>query len=91
LQRKGLIETAAGGTLFLDEIGELPPPFQMKLLRFLQDKRIQRVGGRQEIEINARIIAATNSDLKKAIVNGNISRRFVLSAGRRGARFASAS
>jgi two-component system NtrC family response regulator len=70
LQRKGLIESAAGGTLFLDEIGELPPPVQVKLLRFLQDKRIQRVGSRQEIEINARIMAATNADLKKAIVNG---------------------
>ena len=70
LQRKGLIENAAGGTLFLDEIGELPLPVQVKLLRFVQEKRFQRVGGRQEIEINARIIAATNADLKKAIGNG---------------------
>jgi two-component system NtrC family response regulator len=65
LQRKGLIESAAGGTLFLDEIGELSLSVQVKLLRFLQEKRIQRVGGRQEIEINARIIAATNCDLKR--------------------------
>jgi two-component system, NtrC family, response regulator len=70
LQRKGLIESAAGGTLFLDEIGELPPPVQVKLLRFLQEHRFQRVGGRQEIEIDARIIAATNADLKKGIANG---------------------
>jgi two-component system, NtrC family, response regulator len=70
LQRKGLIESAAGGTLFLDEIGELPPPVQVKLLRFLQEHRFQRVGGRQEIEIDARIIAATNADLKRGIANG---------------------
>jgi two-component system, NtrC family, response regulator len=70
LQRKGLIETAAGGTLFLDEIGELPLPVQVKLLRFLQEHRFQRVGGRQEIEIDSRIIAATNADLKERIANG---------------------
>lgn len=46
MQRKGLIENAAGGTLFLDEIGELRPPIQVKLLRFLQEQRFQRVGGR---------------------------------------------
>jgi two-component system, NtrC family, response regulator len=70
LQRKGLIESAAGGTLFLDEIGELPPPVQVKLLRFLQEHRFQRVGGRQEIEVDARIVAATNADLKKGIASG---------------------
>jgi two-component system NtrC family response regulator len=51
--------------LFLDEIGELVPPLQVKLLRFLQDRRIERVGGTQPIEVNVRIIAATNRDLKK--------------------------
>jgi two-component system, NtrC family, response regulator len=66
-QRKGLMESAAGGTLFLDEIGELPPPIQVKLLRFLQEQRFQRVGGRQEIQIDTRIVAATNVDLKKAV------------------------
>jgi two-component system, NtrC family, response regulator len=71
MQRKGLIETAAGGSLFLDEVGELPPPVQVKLLRFLQEHRFQRVGGRQELEITARIIAATNADLKASITNGN--------------------
>jgi two-component system NtrC family response regulator len=70
LQRKGLIESAAGGTLFLDEIGELPPSVQVKLLRFLQEHRFQRVGGRQEIDIDARIIAATNADLKKGMASG---------------------
>src|SRR4030042_1413034 len=66
-QRIGMIEKANRGTLFLDEIGELPVHLQVKLLRFLQDKKIQRVGGREEIEIDARIIAATNTDLQKAI------------------------
>ncbi|MEW6215356.1 MAG: PEP-CTERM-box response regulator transcription factor [Nitrospirota bacterium] len=65
-RRIGMIEKANGGTLFLDEIGELPLQLQVKLLRFLQDKKIQRVGGREEIEIDARIIAATNTDLQKA-------------------------
>ncbi len=69
-QRIGLIETAAGGTLFLDEIGDLPPPVQVKLLRFLQEKRIQRVGGRKEIEVDARVLAATHVDLTKAIAEG---------------------
>jgi len=68
-QRKGLVETAQGGTLFLDEIGELPSLIQVKLLRFLQDRRFQRVGGRQEIQSDARVIAATNADLKAAIKN----------------------
>jgi two-component system NtrC family response regulator len=70
IQRKGLLETASGGTLFLDEIGELPPAIQVKLLRFLQEQRLQRVGGRQEIQVNTRIVAATNSDLKQLIENG---------------------
>jgi two-component system NtrC family response regulator len=70
IQRKGRIEAAAGGSLFLDEIGELPTALQVKILRFLQDQRIERVGGRGEIEIDARIIAATNSDLKLAMNEG---------------------
>ncbi len=70
IQRKGLVETAAGGTLFLDEIGELPPSIQVKLLRFLQEQRFQRVGGRQEILSDARVIAATNADLKESITQG---------------------
>jgi two-component system NtrC family response regulator len=70
VQRKGRIETAAGGTLFLDEIGELPLPLQVKLLRFLQEQRMTRVGGREEIEIDVRVIAATNTDLKNATSQG---------------------
>jgi two-component system NtrC family response regulator len=70
-QVKGRIETASGGTLFLDEIGEIPLPIQVKLLRFLQEKRIERVGGRQEIQIDARVIAATNADLKKGMASGS--------------------
>jgi two-component system NtrC family response regulator len=70
MQRKGLMENAGGGTLFLDEIGELPPQIQVKLLRFLQEQRFQRVGGRQEIQIDTRIVAATNVDLKEAVTKG---------------------
>ena len=69
-QVKGRIETAAGGTLFLDEIGEIPLPVQVKLLRFLQQKTIERVGGRQEIQVDARVVAATNADLKKNMATG---------------------
>ena len=70
VQRKGLLETACGGTLFLDEIGELPPTIQVKLLRFLQEQRLQRVGGRQEIQVDTRLVAATNANLKELIKNG---------------------
>jgi two-component system NtrC family response regulator len=70
IQRKGLMESASGGTLFLDEIGELPPTIQVKLLRFLQEQRLQRVGGRQEIQIDTRLVAATNADLKQMIEAG---------------------
>ena len=69
-QRKGRIESATEGTLFLDEIGEIPLPIQVKLLRFLQEQTIERVGGRQEIRINTRVVAATNVDLKKAMSAG---------------------
>jgi two-component system NtrC family response regulator len=69
-QRRGHIETAAGGTLFLDEIGELPAPIQVKLLRFLQERRFQRVGGRQEIASDARVIAATNRNLQEFTASG---------------------
>jgi two-component system, NtrC family, response regulator len=69
-QRKGRIESATGGTLFLDEVGDIPLQLQVKLLRFLQEQRIERVGGRQEIQVNTRVIAATNVELKKAINTG---------------------
>jgi two-component system NtrC family response regulator len=70
MQRKGRIEMASGGTLFLDEIGELPLPLQVKLLRFLQEQKLERVGGRVPIEVDIRVIAATNVDLKKALADG---------------------
>ena len=70
VQRPGRIETAANGTLFLDEIGELPALLQVKLLRFLQEQIVERVGGRTKLHIDARIIAATNSDLDKGIKEG---------------------
>ncbi len=66
-QTRGKIETADGGTLFLDEIGDMPLPLQAKLLRFLQERVIERVGGRELIQVDVRIIAATHRDLKAAI------------------------
>jgi two-component system NtrC family response regulator len=69
-QRKGRIESARGGTLFLDEIGDIPLGLQVKLLRFLQDHEIQRLGGKEAIAVDARILAATNVDLQKAIGDG---------------------
>jgi len=71
IQRKGRFELADGGTLFLDEIGELSLPLQVKLLRFLQERVIERIGGRKEIEVDARVITATNRDLKKAMEDGS--------------------
>lgn len=70
-QRQGRIETAAGGTLFLDEIGELPSALQVKLLRFLQERNLQRVGGRKDISVDTRVIAATNRDLQVQMKDGN--------------------
>jgi len=69
MQKKGKFELAHTGTLFLDEIGELAPPLQVKLLRFLQDRSIERIGGNQKINLDVRIIAATNRDLKKEMDN----------------------
>lgn len=70
-QRKGHVEAAVGGTLFLDEIGELPLALQVKILRFLQDKCITRVGGRTEIPVDTRVIAATNANLRELIESGS--------------------
>jgi len=69
-QRKGRIEGAQHGTLFLDEIGDIPLGLQVKLLRFLQDHTIQRLGAKETLAVDARILAATNVDLKKAISEG---------------------
>lgn len=70
IQRQGRIEAAQGGTLFLDEIGELSPALQVKLLRFLQEQQIERVGGRKSIQVDVRVICATNIDLQRAMTEG---------------------
>ena len=69
-QRKGRFELAHGGTIFLDEIGEIPLAMQAKLLRVLQERRFERVGGTQTIEADVRVVAATNRDLLKLAKEG---------------------
>jgi DNA-binding NtrC family response regulator len=69
-RRIGKFEQADGGTLFLDEIGEMPAALQVKLLRVLQEREIERLGGKETIKVNVRIIAATNANLEKGIAEG---------------------
>jgi two-component system response regulator AtoC len=69
--KKGLFEAADGGTLFLDEIGELSPLLQAKLLRVLEDQLIRRVGGVRDMQVDVRVIAASNRDLEKAVRDGS--------------------
>ena len=76
VQRKGRIEQANGGTLFLDEIGDVPPAVQVKLLRFLQEKTIERIGGRGLIAADARVVAATHKDLDKGRKEGSFREDF---------------
>lgn len=66
----GKIETANGGTLMLDEIGDMPMPLQAKLLRFLQERVVERVGGRQEIAVDVRVVSATHQDLQQRVKEG---------------------
>jgi len=70
-QKKGKFELASGGTLFLDEIGDMSASAQAKVLRALQENVIQRVGGEKDIKVNARVVAATNKDLRQEIHDGN--------------------
>jgi DNA-binding NtrC family response regulator len=69
-RRKGKFEVAHGGTLFLDEVGDIGPKLQLDLLRVLEDRRFHRVGGNDPIEVDVRIVAATNRDLRKAAAEG---------------------
>ena len=69
-QTVGKIESANRGTLFLDEIGDLPHPLQVKLLRFLQDQIVERIGGRQRIQVDVRIVSATNASLEQRVNEG---------------------
>jgi PAS domain S-box-containing protein len=69
--RKGRFELADGGTLFLDEVAELSPSFQVKLLRVLQEMRFEKVGGEKPIQVDLRVISATNRDLKKMVKEGS--------------------
>lgn len=70
-QRKvGRLEAAAGGTIFLDEVGDLPLDMQTNLLRFLQEKHIDRIGGKESIAVDVRVVAATHVDLEKAVATG---------------------
>lgn len=70
-QKQGLIESSDGGTLFLDEIGEMPLGPQAKLLRFMEEKKIRRIGGKQELPMDVRVIAATNKRLTEEIKKGS--------------------
>ncbi|MFQ5830820.1 MAG: sigma-54-dependent transcriptional regulator [Candidatus Methylomirabilia bacterium] len=75
-RRQGKLEEADGGTLFLDEVGELPPEVQAKFLRFLQERRVTRVGGNMAMSVDARVISATNRDLTTMVQRGNFRRDF---------------
>src|SRR5207302_4316939 len=69
-QRRGSFAMANGGTIFLDEVGDIPAPMQAKLLRVLQERRFERIGGNESIEVDVRVIAATNRSLQRLVKQG---------------------
>ena len=71
-EKQGAFEMASGGTIFLDEVAEMPPDIQVKLLRALESRQVRRLGGKKEINVDIRIVAATNKDLQKAIGEGEL-------------------
>src|SRR5512146_1149707 len=71
-EKPGAFEMASGGTIFLDEVAEMPPDIQVKLLRALESRQVRRLGGKKEISVDIRIVAATNKDLQKAIADGEL-------------------
>jgi two-component system response regulator HydG len=71
-EKPGAFEMADGGTIFLDEVAEMPPDIQVKLLRAIESRSIRRLGGKKEIEVDIRILAATNRDLQKALADGDL-------------------
>jgi DNA-binding NtrC family response regulator len=71
-EKQGAFEMSSGGTIFLDEMAEMPPDIQVKLLRALETKQIRRLGGKKEINVDIRILAATNKNLQKAIADGEL-------------------
>ena len=73
-RRLGRFELADGGTLFLDEVGDLPPDVQVKLLRVLQEREFERVGGTETVKVDVRVVSATHRDLEKLIADGDVPR-----------------
>ena len=71
-EKPGAFEMASGGTIFLDEVAEMPPDIQVKLLRALESRQVRRLGGKREINVDIRIVAATNRDLQKALADGEL-------------------
>ena len=76
IRRKlGRFELAQSGTLFLDEVGEIPPAVQVKLLRVLQERQFERVGGEETVEVDVRVVSATNRDLEALVPRPGVSAR----------------
>jgi len=71
-EKQGAFELASGGTIFLDEVAEMPPDIQVKLLRALESRQVRRLGGKKEIDVDIRVVAATNKNLEKALADGEM-------------------